>query len=73
VIALGRRARKQAASRLAGTAVIAAVGLQFIIGITTLLYGVPVALGGLHQAGAVVLLGTMVWLLHRLGEAAPHA
>jgi len=71
VVALGAKARSQSYSRLAGTAVIAAVGLQFVIGITTLLYGVPVALGGLHQAGAVILLGVMVWLLHKLGEPNP--
>lgn len=71
VILLGMKSRRQSGSRRAGTAVIAAVGLQFIIGVTTLLYGVPVALGGLHQAGAVVLLGTMVWLMHKLGETRP--
>jgi cytochrome c oxidase assembly protein subunit 15 len=40
--------------------------VQFLLGITTLLHGVPVALGGMHQAGAVILLGTIVWLVHRL-------
>jgi heme A synthase len=38
--------------------------VQFILGIVTLLHGVPVALGGMHQAGAVVLLGCLLALLH---------
>ena len=45
---------------------VAAVALQFLLGITTLLHGVPVALGGLHQAGAVVLLGSVIWISHGL-------
>lgn len=49
---------------LLGICVIAAVAVQFLLGIATLLYGVPVALGGLHQAGAVFLLGSTLTLLH---------
>jgi cytochrome c oxidase assembly protein subunit 15 len=45
-----------------------AVAVQFLLGITTLLHGVPVARGGLHQAGAVVLLGSVIWLAHGLGR-----
>ena len=44
--------------------VLAAVSAQFILGIFTLLHGVPVALGGMHQAGAVILLGCLVALIH---------
>ena len=44
--------------------VLGAVVVQFILGIVTLLHGVPVALGGMHQAGAVLLLGCLLALLH---------
>ena len=43
---------------------LAAVSAQFILGIVTLLHGVPVSLGGMHQAGAVILLGCLLALLH---------
>jgi cytochrome c oxidase assembly protein subunit 15 len=44
--------------------VLGAVTLQFLLGIATLLHGVPVSLGGMHQAGAVVLLGSALMLAH---------
>lgn len=45
-------------------ALIAAVALQICLGIATLLMHVPVALGTLHQAGAVLVLGIAVALWH---------
>ena len=39
--------------------------VQAGIGIATLLTAVPVALGALHQAGAVVLLTSALWCLHQ--------
>ena len=42
------------------------VVLQFVLGIFTLLHKVPLALGVIHQAGALLLLGSQVYLLHRL-------
>ena len=47
-----------------GNLVLAAVSLQFTLGILTLLNGVPILLGGMHQAGAVILLGCVLALLH---------
>ena len=47
-----------------GNLVLAAVSSQFVLGIVTLLHGVPVSLGGMHQAGAVILLGCLLALLH---------
>ena len=44
--------------------VLAAIVAQFTLGVLTLLHGVPVLLGGLHQAGAVILLGAVLALLH---------
>ena len=44
----------------------AVILMQFTLGVFTLLYAVPIWLGVLHQAGAFVLLGAVVYLLHRL-------
>ncbi len=63
VFALGMRAWCRGYKVLGG-AVMSAVTLQFLLGIATLLYGVPVTLGGMHQAGAVILLGTTLALAH---------
>jgi cytochrome c oxidase assembly protein subunit 15 len=63
VVVLALNARRQGL-HLRGNLVLGAVVVQFILGIVTLLHGVPVALGGMHQAGAVVLLGCLLALLH---------
>lgn len=63
VIFLGLRARRDG-HKILGGAVIGAVTLQFLLGIATLLHSVPVTLGGMHQAGAVVLLGATLALAH---------
>ena len=63
VILLGLKARGGALVFRANL-VLSAVSVQFILGIFTLLHGVPVALGGMHQAGAVLLLGCLLALLH---------
>ena len=46
--------------------VTAAVVVQFLLGIFTLLNGVPVVLGGLHKAGAIFLLSSTLALAHQL-------
>ena len=43
---------------------LAAVILQVTLGITTLLFIVPVSLAASHQAGALVLLTAMLWTRH---------
>ena len=63
LIALGMRARRSE-HKMLGSTVICMVTLQFLLGIATLLSGVPVALGGMHQAGAVILLATTLALAH---------
>ena len=40
--------------------------IQFLLGLTTLLLGVPVWSGALHQAGAVLLLSLVLVVTHRL-------
>ena len=63
MLALGVRAWRDGSKWLGG-AVLGAVTLQFLLGIATLLHGVPVSLGGMHQAGAVILLGSALMLAH---------
>jgi cytochrome c oxidase assembly protein subunit 15 len=53
--------------------VLAAILAQFTLGVLTLLHGVPVSLGGLHQAGAVILLGAVLALLHGQSRQAGQA
>jgi len=51
-------------TRIALHCLLATVILQFILGISTLLLVVPVALGVAHQAGALILLTAMLWARH---------
>ncbi|MFN4311105.1 MAG: COX15/CtaA family protein [Ferrovibrio sp.] len=51
-------------------ALLTVVLLQIILGIATLLMHVPIALGTLHQAGAVLVLGVVVVLWHDRALAA---
>lgn len=44
---------------------LAMVIIQFILGVLTLILGVPVWLGVVHQVGAFVLLSFMIFTLHR--------
>jgi len=53
-------------ARASVTAAFAMVHLQVLLGISTLLYLVPVPVAAAHQAGSVVLLSTMVYLLTTL-------
>ncbi|WP_299439862.1 COX15/CtaA family protein [uncultured Aquimarina sp.] len=41
------------------------VGIQFLLGVFTLLYRVPITLGILHQVVAFLLLGAITFSLHR--------
>jgi cytochrome c oxidase assembly protein subunit 15 len=55
-----------ARSILLGRLFAAVVGVQYGLGVLTLLHAVPVSLGVLHQATAVVLLGVWLLWMHRL-------
>ena len=44
------------------------VALQFVLGVFTLLYGVPIWLGIAHQIGAFFLLAIMTFSLHRFSK-----
>jgi cytochrome c oxidase assembly protein subunit 15 len=52
---------------LAAHALLGAFVLQGALGISTLLLGVPVALGAAHQGGAVLLLAAALWIAHSAG------
>jgi len=44
------------------------VGVQFLLGVLTLVLAVPVVLGVLHQVGAFILLSAMIFTLHRFSK-----
>jgi cytochrome c oxidase assembly protein subunit 15 len=56
-------------ARLVATLLLLMLGVQFALGIGTLLLRVPVALGTAHQAGAMVLFALSLWLAHALRRA----
>ncbi len=62
------KARKVSLNRnqkIGANLLVAFVSLQFILGIFTLLYAVPISLGLMHQLGAFLLLGATVYCLNR--------
>lgn len=50
-------------------ALIVVVSIQFILGVFTLLFAVPIVLGVLHQVGAFLLLGTVVFSLFQFRKS----
>ena len=68
VVTLVVKARRQPASRGPATLALLLVFGQFVLGIAVLLHGVPVSLGAMHQTGAVLLLGSVVWTAHRMAR-----
>ncbi|MEO7284595.1 COX15/CtaA family protein [Gelidibacter sp.] len=44
------------------------VGVQFLLGVLTIIYGVPLWLGVAHQIGAFFLLSAMTFALHRFSR-----
>jgi len=46
------------------------VGVQFLLGVFTLIYSVPVVLGILHQTGAFLLFASTLFVLHQWELAA---
>ncbi len=74
LLSLGLTTLVRAGSRrlsLAGLAVTGAVLLQICIGIATVHWGVPLPLATLHNAGAALLVVSMVWLLRALWPDSP--
>ena len=69
VVALALRGRRNSATQIPATLVLLAVLAQFVLGVLTLLSGVMITLGGMHQAGAVLLLASLLWLVHTSNRA----
>lgn len=68
VILIGVKAQKfdlSASQRKGINGLLLVVSIQFLLGVFTLLYAVPLSLGLLHQLGAFLLLGAAVFGLHR--------
>jgi len=70
VVPLGRAGSRRLAG--AGVGVAAAVLLQITIGIATVHFGIPLPLATLHNAGAALLVVSMVWLLRALWPEPSH-
>jgi len=66
-----RSAGLAARSRLAANLLAAAVILQLILGISTLLLVVPITLAVLHQAGAVAVFALALWYSWELSAPVP--
>ena len=64
-----RRFKLNSSQKLGLQGLILAVTLQFILGIVTVLYAVPVTLGVLHQFGAIAVLMTSFYFLFSLKTA----
>jgi len=58
------KARKStAAISIAGNILMALVVIQFLLGVFTLIYAVPITLGVLHQLGAVLVVFSIIHLM----------
>ena len=71
VLALFIRNRKLALNTQqlsAGNWLMGIVLMQFVLGVLTLLYAVPLWLGLAHQLGAFILLSVMTFYLHRVSK-----
>ncbi len=68
---LWARGRNQATpeQRLALDLILAAVALQFVLGLLTLWLVVPVAVAAMHQAGALVLFTAAIYAAHAYRES----
>ena len=56
--------------RKASDFLLAVVGIQFLLGVFTILYAVPVIMGVLHQTGAFFLFASALFFIHSLRTAA---
>ena len=63
------RSTRDAMARIGALALVGAVALQAAIGILTLIHMVPIRLGLLHQAGAMLVLTIAVIQLHHSASA----
>jgi cytochrome c oxidase assembly protein subunit 15 len=67
VVTVARFAMKAGHNRVAAAIVVAVVA-QILLGVATLLSGVRIEVAVAHQAMATILLGTLIWGSHSLGQ-----
>ncbi|MFH6768315.1 COX15/CtaA family protein [Gaetbulibacter aquiaggeris] len=68
VIAIWHKSKKLTLTKLQSNGILSlliVVGIQFLLGVFTILFQVPVWLGVAHQVGAFILLSSMIFTLHR--------
>jgi len=65
-----RKPGMPARARTAASYLLAALALQFTLGVATVLMRVPVVLGTAHQGGAVLVFAAALWLAHELRRPA---
>jgi heme a synthase len=58
------RAGVDTVSRRLNAALLAWIAVQYVLGVLTLVYRVPVALGVIHQGTAMIVFGIWLWWLH---------
>lgn len=61
----GKKIALDVTQKVGLNALLTLVGMQFILGVMTLVWAVPVWLGVVHQVGAFLLLAAMTFTLHR--------
>ncbi|MFO7892725.1 MAG: COX15/CtaA family protein [Longimicrobiales bacterium] len=71
VYVLVRQSDADAHSRRLNTVFFGGILLQYLLGVLTLVYFVPVSLAVIHQAAAMILFGVWVWWWHHVRELAP--
>ncbi len=64
------RAGADVVSRRLNVALLGLMALQYVLGVLTLIYFVPVSLGVIHQAMAMVIFGVWVWWVHHVQKVA---
>jgi cytochrome c oxidase assembly protein subunit 15 len=70
IAVVGMRETYPAAVRTTALFVLLAITVQIAIGIWTLLAHVPIALGLIHQGGALLLVAILLWHLHAISLSA---
>lgn len=71
IFVIWRKSRKMELTKYQSNSIhflLAMVGVQFILGVYTIIYQVPVWLGVAHQVGAFILLSAMTFTLHRFSK-----
>ena len=53
-------------ARIAASVMVCALGMQFALGVATVLMRVPVVLGTMHQGGAVLFFAAVIWFAHEV-------